>query len=157
VLDPTRCLVIDPRTLEEMVAKNSEISLRLIKKLAKRLDSADTLIEVLLHRDPKARVLLALSRHAEAFGEETPEGVRVRTTARELADEVAVDPRLAHDMMVRVGRLGIAREEDGTIIVTDVSRIHDFIEFLEIPNQNDPASMPPGTPSGSGLPPGSNG
>jgi len=150
VLDRTRCLVIDPRTLEEMVAKNSEIALRLIKKLAKRLDSADTLIEVLLHRDPKARVLLALSRHAEAFGEETAEGVRVRTTTRELADEVAVDPKLAHDMMVRVGRLGIAREVDGIIIVTDVGRLRDFLEFLEIPNQNDSSSLPPETPSEPG-------
>jgi CRP-like cAMP-binding protein len=148
VLDPTRCLVIDPRTLEEMVAKNSEIALRLIKKLAHRLDSADSLIEVLLHRDPKARVLLALSRHAQAFGEETEAGVRVRTTVREIAAEVAVDERIAYDMMVRVGRLGIAREEGGAIIVTDVSRLRDFLEFLDVPTSRDSApdpSRPPGS------------
>ena len=52
-----------------MVARNAEIALRLIKKLAKRLDSADALVEILMHRDPKARVMLALARHADAFGE----------------------------------------------------------------------------------------
>lgn len=148
VIDPTRCLVIDSRKLEEMVAKNAEISLRLIKKLAKRLDSADSLIEVLLHRDPKARVLLALSRHAEAFGEECPQGLRVRTTTREIANEVAVDERLAGEMMHRIRRLGIAEEEGGAIIVTDLTRLRDFLEFLETVRPPDP-SVPPSSLPGS--------
>jgi CRP-like cAMP-binding protein len=143
VLDPTRCLVIDSRTLEEMVARNSEIALRLIKKLAKRLDSADSLMEVLMHRDPKARVLLALSRHAEAFGTETEEGIRVRTSAKELADEVAVDEKIAADMLNRIRRLGIAREEEGgVIIVDDVSRLRDFLEFLDVPTASTPSEAP---------------
>lgn len=155
VLDPTRCLVIDPRTLEEMVARNSEIALRLIKKLAKRLDSADSLIEVLLHRDPKARVLLALSRHAEAFGEEQEDGsVRVRTTVRDIAEEVAVDLKVAQDMMIRVGRLAIAREEVGAIVVLDLSRLRDFLEFLDVPAQSrvdsSGSSAPSAPPSDDG-------
>ncbi|MFO0553843.1 MAG: Crp/Fnr family transcriptional regulator [Polyangiaceae bacterium] len=142
VIDPTRCLVIESRTLEDMVARNAEIALRLIKKLAKRLDSADSLIEVLLHRDPKARVLLALSRHAEAFGEEVERGVFVRTTILDIANEVAVDERLAHEMMSRVRRLGIAHDEAGGILVTDLVRLRDFLEFLELARQVDP-SVPP--------------
>jgi len=143
VMDPTRCLVIDSRTLEEMVAKNAEIALRLIKKLAKRLDSADSLIEVLLHKDPKARVLLALSRHAEGYGEETVDGgFRVRTTTAQLAHEVAVDERVASEMMARVRRLGIAHEEADSIIVTDLVRLRDFLEFLETVRPGE-GSMPP--------------
>src|SRR5689334_16918319 len=84
VIEPTRCLVIEAKMLESMVAKNAEIALRLIKKLAKRLDSADSLVEILMHKDPKARVMLALSRHADAFGERTDEGIRIRTTAAEI-------------------------------------------------------------------------
>ncbi len=71
VLEDARCLVIDAATLEQMIANNTEIALRLVKKLARRLDSADEMIQMLLNPDPKARVLLALRRHAEAFGEET--------------------------------------------------------------------------------------
>ncbi len=171
VVERARCLVIDPRTLEDMVTKNSEIALRLIKKLARRLDSADTLIEVLLHRDPRARVLMALSRYAETFGEELPPGslpasrrpeprsgpaseepppflepevagVCVRASLREIASEVGVDAKLADDMMTRVGRLGIAYEDEGKIIVTDVSRLRDFVEFLEVPKPTEAASPP---------------
>jgi CRP/FNR family transcriptional regulator, cyclic AMP receptor protein len=161
-VEPTRCLVIEPQTLEDMVVRNAEIALRLIKKLAKRLDSADTLVEVLLHRDPKARVLMALSRHAETFGDEFDGGVRVRASVREIADEVAVDPRVAEDMMKRVRRLGIAHEEEGGVVVTDVSRLRDFVEFLEVPRQNDPSTPPspsgpspswPGEASSTPLPP----
>src|SRR5207245_262684 len=38
VVEATRCLVIEAKTLESMVARNAEIAMRLIKKLAKRLD-----------------------------------------------------------------------------------------------------------------------
>lgn len=145
VVTAAKVLVIEARTLEEMLARNAEIALRLIKKLAKRLDSADTLVEILLHRDPKARVLLALTRHAEAFGApieipstdpERPEpitGVKVNVSVADLAREVATEESVAYEMMKRVGRLGIAYEEAGHIIVTELERLEDFVDFLNIP------------------------
>ena len=64
VVEDARLLVLDAKTFEAMVLSNVEIAVRLIKKLARRLDNADTLIEILMHRDPKARVILGLSREA---------------------------------------------------------------------------------------------
>ena len=136
VVELTRCLVIDAKTLEAMLARNTEIALRLIKKLAKRLDSADTLVEILMHKDPKARVMLALARHADAFGEHTEDGIRVRTTPEGLAREVGVGVEVAHEVMARLRRLRLAIDEDaGGIIVADVGRLQDFLEFLEMPQK----------------------
>lgn len=135
VLETARCLVIEARTLETMVARNAEIAMRLIKKLAKRLDSADALIEVLMHRDPKARIMLALARHAEAFGEITDEGIRIRITADSLARDVGVDLAAASDVMARLRRLRLATEIPGGIVVADVGRLQDFVEFLEMPQK----------------------
>lgn len=135
VIAPTRCLVIEAKTLESMVARNAEIALRLIKKLAKRLDSADTLVEILMHKDPKARVMLALARHADAFGEPTEEGILVRTTADDLAREVDVEAEVAHEVMARLRRLRLAFDGDGHIVVADVGRLQDFLEFLEMPQK----------------------
>lgn len=135
VVETTRCLVIEARTLEAMVAKNAEIAIRLIKKLAKRLDSADTLVEILMHRDPKARVMLALARHADAFGEPTAEGIRIRTTADEIAREVGVEREIVDDVMARLRRLRLAIEEPTAIVVADVGRLQDFMEFLEMPQK----------------------
>lgn len=135
VVDTARCLVIEAKTLQSMVARNSEIALRLIKKLAKRLDSADTLVEILMHKDPKARVMLALSRHADAFGEPIADGIRVRTNAGELAREVGVDQEVAEEVLARLKRLRLVAEEPGALVVADVGRLRDFLEFLEMPQK----------------------
>jgi CRP-like cAMP-binding protein len=161
VIEPTRCLLIDARTLEAMVAKNAEIALRLIKKLARRLDSADTLIEILMHTDPKARVMLALSRHAEAFGEPLSDGIRIRATPSDVAQEVGVDEATAQEVMARLRRLRLAREEPtGGIVIADIGRLREFLEFLEMPQKFAPkiedapldedASSRPTLPTGEG-------
>ena len=139
VVEPVRCLLIDARTLEAMVSKNAEIALRLIKKLARRLDSADTLIEILMQTDPKARVMLALSRHAEAFGEPVKDGVKIRATPADIASEVGVDEETAQEVMARLRRLRLAREEPGgAIVIADIARLRDFLEFLEMPQKFAP-------------------
>src|SRR6202042_439964 len=91
VLEDARCLVIDAATLEQMLSDNTEIALRLVKKLAQRLDSADEMIQMVLNPDPQARVLLALRRQAEAAGDETPQGVRLHGSAADVAREGGVD------------------------------------------------------------------
>ena len=131
---PARCLVIDAQTVEVMVTKSAEISLRLIKKLAKRLDSADALIEILMHRDPKARALMALVRHAETYGEPTAEGIVLRATPEELATQVGVDVEIAEQLLTRLRRLKLIRGlEDGRHVVSALSRLEEFSEFLEQP------------------------
>ncbi len=135
IVETTRCLLIEAKTLEKMVAGNAEIAMRLIKKLAKRLDSADALIEVLMHRDPKARIMLALARHADAFGEKTSDGILIRTRSEDLARDVGVDATAAADVMARLRRLRLASEVPGGIVVADVGRLQDFVEFLEMPQK----------------------
>lgn len=136
VVETTRCLLIEARTLEAMVARNSEIAVRLIKKLAKRVDWADALVEILMRSDPKARIMMALLKHAEAFGERTPEGVRVRPTTADIAHEVGVDERVAGEVMARLRRLRLVNDDDGEIIVADLGRLQEFLEFLEMPQKS---------------------
>lgn len=135
VVEPTRCLVIEARMLESMVSRNSEIAIRLIKKLAKRVDSANALVEILMHRDPKARVMLALARHAEAFGEQTGQGIRIRISSEDLAREVNVDEWIVREVIARLRRLRLVVEEPNAMLVTDVARLQDFLEFLEMPQK----------------------
>jgi CRP/FNR family cyclic AMP-dependent transcriptional regulator len=140
VLEDARCLVIDARTLESMVQKNPEIAMRLIKKLARRLDGADEMIQILMNPDPKARVMLGLKRHAEAFGEPIPAaeggGIRINASAVDIAREVGTDVANVLDVLQRLKRLRIAWEDEvGSIVVTDVDRLMDFMEFLEMPRK----------------------
>src|SRR5919106_93309 len=52
VQEDAKLLVIDPKTFEAMIRGNSEIAVRMIKKLADRLSEAYSQIENLLHGDP---------------------------------------------------------------------------------------------------------
>ncbi|WP_437717767.1 Crp/Fnr family transcriptional regulator [Sorangium sp. So ce448] len=138
VSEPSRCLVIDARKLEVMLQRDVEIALRLLKKLAKRLDAANSLVEILMHRDPKARVMLALARHAEAFGAETPEGIRVRLSPEDIAREVDVEQETVDEVMKRLRRLKLLSygpPGPAAIMVTDMRRFRDFIEFLDMPQK----------------------
>jgi CRP/FNR family transcriptional regulator, cyclic AMP receptor protein len=140
VLEDTQCLVIDGKTLEAMISKSPEIALRLVKKLAKRLDAADALVQILLNPDPRARVLLGLKRHAETNGEVTATGVKVHVSPEDLAHEVGIDVDDVTDVLSRLRKLRIAIEEQSssgahTIIIADVGRLLEFLEFLEMPKR----------------------
>ena len=138
VVEAAKLLVINARTFEQMVKGNSEIAIRLIKKLAMRLDSANELIEVLLHRDPKARVILGIARQVELIGEEREGGaVFVPMERDELASEVGVSVGETNEVLHRLRRLNIAEEsvdELGRLgfLVHDVRRLREFLEFLEM-------------------------
>lgn len=140
VTEEARCLVIDKKTLEAMIAKNTEIAMRLIKKLAARLDSADTLVQILMNPDPQARVLLGLKRHAESFGEPTPEGIVVHLQPDDLAREVGTEVGQVEDVLTRLRRLRIVLEshEAHAIVIADVGRLLEFLEFLEMPKKFEP-------------------
>jgi CRP-like cAMP-binding protein len=136
VLEDARCLVIDAATLEQMVSDNAEIALRLVKKLARRLDSADEMIQMLLNPDPQARVLLALRRHAESYGDETSQGIRLHGSALDIAREGGVDCAQVRDVLSRLGRMRVTREDEtGEIVVTDLPRLMEFMEFLDLPRK----------------------
>ena len=136
-LSPLRCLVIDARTFGQMVVSNAEIAVRMITKLARRLDSANALIEVLMHRDPKARVILGLCRQAEMIGEEREDGsVWVPISRPELAAEIGLTEEETEEVLVRLRRLRIVQGGDDAegegFTVGDVQRLQEFLEFLEM-------------------------
>ncbi|MEI7895144.1 MAG: Crp/Fnr family transcriptional regulator [Myxococcales bacterium] len=135
VVEDAQCVVLDGAMLETMVTRSPEIAVRLIKKLASRLDAADELIQILLNPDPKARVMLGIRRQAEAFGIVDSSGVALNQTRADLAHAVGADESDVVDVLQRLGRLHITREENGSIVVLDLSRLLEFMELLEMPQK----------------------
>ncbi len=133
VLEDARMLVLDARTFEAMVVGNAEIAVRLVRKLARRLDGANALIEILLEQDPRVRVILGLSRIAEEFGAKHPEGVHVPTTTVDLAAQIGLDEGQVIEVMNRLVRLRILHAvPEGGWVVHDPNRLQEFLEFLEM-------------------------
>lgn len=133
VLEDSRMLVLDAQTFEAMVVGNTEIAVRLIKKLARRLDSANALIEILHQQDPRVRVILGISRIAEEFGQQRSDGVYVPTTTAELSAQIGLDEPRVIEVMTRLARLRIVHPvPEGGWIVRDPNRLQDFLDFLEM-------------------------
>jgi CRP/FNR family transcriptional regulator, cyclic AMP receptor protein len=101
VLDSLDALVIDSSTLESMLAQNPEFTMRLIRRLADRLDVADGLIRILLHPDPNARELV-LKQAEDAKQQQT-----ALLEEMEVQGEVAGDPARVKELF---GRLNVLRQ-----------------------------------------------
>lgn len=130
-LDPLQVIEIDASTLEAMVLGDPEIAVRLITRLARRVDAANDLIDLLLHSDPRVRVILALARVAEEFGQRRDDGVAVPATALELAHTAGVPEPEAEAVLRRLARVRMLSPlEDGSYLVPEASRIHEFVSHL---------------------------
>ncbi len=136
--EDSRLLVIDGQTFESMIRSNTEIAVRMIKKLAGRLDAMGRQVEALLFRDPNARVVHCLQQEAEHAGVPHPAGVAVEITHEQLAERLglAVDEvRTVVDRLERADLLTRAESASGpagVFVVAEVGKLQEFIEFLDL-------------------------
>jgi CRP-like cAMP-binding protein len=146
VREPSRLLVIEPRTFEAMLRGRVEIAVRLIRTLASRLERANQQIELLLLPNANHRVVQCLRRMADeqiaaagAAGA-ADSAVFLPVDANELAARVALAP---HEVAEILGRLqqarlimtadeaGVTSAEKG-FVIPEVGRLLEFLEFLEL-------------------------
>jgi len=131
VVEDAGLLVLSARTFEQMVAGHAEIAVRLITKLARRLDAADTLVEILLQRDPKARVVLALTREAALRGTPRDDGsVLLPLGTDELAQQVGLPPAEVNGILQRLARHDLVAQDLPGLVVPDPWRLHEFASSL---------------------------
>ena len=135
VVEDAELLVVGVRVLEEMIVHNTEIALRLVRKLARRLESADALIQVLLYRDPKERVIENLKRLARIHDAGDGAPLRFRTDFADMAEQVGLEPGEVEEIMLRLVNAGFVKLEDGNWIISRVEDIDDFLSFLKLKDQ----------------------
>lgn len=131
VVQPTRCLVIDIDTLEVMVTHSPEIAVRFIKLMAERLDDATAKLQILAHRDSRTRFVLAVAHHAQASIERGGEGIWIRRSVGDIAVEAAVPEHEIAEIARRLIRLDLIRVDQSGILVPEVGRLYEFVEFAD--------------------------
>lgn len=127
-------LELDEKRFDTMINTQAEIAARILKKLARRLESADSLITILTKRDPKTRVILGLIREAEerSGSGSTDEARVIRRNQGEFAEELGVKLAELEDVLARLTRIGIATPRpDGSLELAGVARLTEFLGFLE--------------------------
>lgn len=143
VRQPSRLLVIEPRTFEAMIRGKTEIAVRMIRTLAGRLERANQQIELLLLPSANHRVVQCLRRIAEeqlaAIGGQAPEAaVFLPVRLQELAERVALAPGEVAEVLDRLTSAGLVMTAadagiagDGYVL-PEVGRLLEFLEFLEL-------------------------
>ena len=132
VAEDAKLLVIDPKTFEAMIRGNSEIAVRMIKKLADRLSEADAQIENLLLADPSSRVVHAILQACQSRGRQMEEGIEIDFAVRDQPREIGVGEPAIRYMLDKLERSGIIERSGDRLVVHDTARLHDFLSYLEM-------------------------
>jgi CRP/FNR family transcriptional regulator, cyclic AMP receptor protein len=135
VAEDAKLLVIDSKTFEAMVRGNAEISLRMIKKLAARLQEADDQIENLLLKDHNSKVVHALVRLSETQGTPVERGTFVRILPEELGQKVGLPVDRVNEVVAKLAKAKIVAATKDGLLVHDGIRLKKFLEFLEMKEQ----------------------
>lgn len=132
--EASKVLVIDAGTFEAMIRGNAEIALRMIKKLADRLQETNEQIETLLFSDASLRVVHFLTTAAEK-APRGPAGHRVEVAPDELAPRVGVRPEQAEEAIRKLLRGKFVAVEEGAFLVPDAGKLRRFLEYLQLKSQ----------------------
>ncbi len=132
VASDARLLVIDPKTFEAMVRGNAEIAVRMIKKLAARLEEADAQIENLLLRDAQSRVVHYLAHAAETRGTPQAGGLKIELALSALPSALGIKEEQLSGVLEKLGRSRLVEQVPDGVLVPDPKKLREYLEFLEM-------------------------
>jgi CRP/FNR family cyclic AMP-dependent transcriptional regulator len=132
VLEDAKLLVIDPKTFEAMIKANTEIAVRMIKKLARRLDDADDQIETLLLRDTNSRVVHCLINIARASGKQSDAGIHVELNVMDIMARTGIDDDRIEGVLERMQRSQLLQRQGAMVLIPSLAKLEEFLEFLEM-------------------------
>jgi len=135
VMEECKMLVIDPKTYELMLKNNIEIAVRMIKKLAQRLQEADDQIESLLYKDANSRVVHTLTRAADSSGKQAEGGIKVAMSAEDIAGRTGMEPEQAREIIGRLEKAKLIKLLADGIIISDANRLRKYLEYLSMKEQ----------------------
>lgn len=128
-------VVVGGRVLEEMIVQNTEIALRLVRKLARRLQAADSLIAVLVHRGANERVIENLKRLAVLHRGTAPGPVVLDADYEGMAEQVGMEVSEVREVMSRIVRSGAVAEEDGAWSIDKPEDLGEVLGLLKLKEQ----------------------
>jgi CRP-like cAMP-binding protein len=132
VEESARLLVIGPKTFDAMIRGNAEIAVRMIKILAQRLQEADEQIENLMLKDHNSRVVHFLT-HLATKGQPVPGGTLVDIDSERLSAKIGLEVTQIEEVLDKLLAAKLIRKhEDSGLLVHDVTRLREFLEFLEM-------------------------
>lgn len=128
VLDPARLLIVDAKQFETMVRSNTEIALRMLRKLAGRLTQAQFRIVNYCLRSSMGRLLHQLKWEVAISSEQS-----LPFIPEDLAEVLSLEKAEVVRLIDELKRLGfIAVEDNGVFSITDRESFERYLSFIEL-------------------------
>ena len=138
VIEDATLVEVDQEAFETLVRKNSEVAMRLMRRLSARLRAADRQIQALMSRSGAARALGLLKNLAEP-----PDAQGRRYLPREFSlEQLAARVGLSHEEQVKVRTAfeaqGLLVGEGDRLLLGPDQLVMDYLLYLELREQYDP-------------------
>ena len=130
--DPAKLLVIDSRTFEAMIRANTEIAVRMIKKLTERLQEADRQIENLLLSDAMSRMVHYLIQQVATRGTEGADGLHVDLSVKDLPPQLGVREEQIRDTLIKLEKSKLLKLDSDGVLVPSLPKLKEYFDFLEM-------------------------
>ena len=135
VVEDSLLIVMDPQTFGAMISGNTEIALKIMKRLASRILEVNEKIENLMLRDNMSRIVHMLMHMVEAGGVKEGDYVRINISPRELANEADIDVHVVKDLLNRLSEAGIVTFEEKAIKIKGINKLR-FFDFLAVKKES---------------------
>jgi CRP/FNR family transcriptional regulator, cyclic AMP receptor protein len=138
VVEDARLVEVDAATFEEMIRGNSEVAVRIMRKLAARLRDSDHRIETLLVEGAAGRAIEVL-RWLLPQGK--PEGQWVRLAGAavhmDLAAQAGIPPGAAENVMRQLEASDCLRIEGSDLLIANAHSLDEYAAFLDLKRKYD--------------------
>jgi len=135
VIEDCKILMIDRKTFDTMIRNNSEIAIRIIKKLAARLQEADNQIENLLLKDNLSRMVNLLKRWAMDKGAPVKGEFSFEYSQEELASNAGIPEPQLQDMLKKLSTANMIHLSESRITIPKMEGLERFSHYLEMKDQ----------------------
>ena len=142
-LDDVVTLAFDHATFEQVLATSPEVSGRVLGQLIRRMRDAEDQIEILMLRDAKSKVVVALIKFAQqeqaaqlADGSrDVPSQVSLSVSPLELSAQVGLDVDTVKRIVAQLRETGHVRIQDERVEVPNLDTLRDLYSLLGIKDQ----------------------
>ncbi len=135
VMEDCKILIIDRETFETMIRNNAEIAIRIIKKLAARLQEADNQIENLLLKDNLSRVVNLLRRLARENSAPATGAFTLEYSEGDLAANAGVSDKHLREVFKKLTAANMIHVSKDHITIPEMEGWEKFSRYLEMKDQ----------------------
>jgi CRP-like cAMP-binding protein len=135
VVEDCKILIFDRETFETMIRNNAEVAIRIIKKLAARLQEANHQIENLLLKDNLSRMVNLLKRWAREQGAPVSGEFKIDYKTEDVATNVGISERQLHEVLTKLTEAKMIQVTEEQILIPKMEVLERFSHYLEMKDQ----------------------